>query len=136
MKIKVGQILGAFQSGALSRLANASLPMRTALRLKEVLKTGQDALQEYDKERIALCETYAPINPETNNYDIPEDRRAEFQVEADALLQKEIDFPNPFTPAQLLSSQSITANDLLILDWLIVSEPEQSERKGKLARAA
>lgn len=122
MKLKTGQVLGAFQSGALSRLANTPLPMRTSLKLKEVLKASQDALHVYDTERIALCESYVPMDKATGNYEIPDDEKAEFQVLADALLQKEVEIPgDPFTPSQLLSSQSITANDLLILDWLIVS---------------
>lgn len=143
MQVKMGNILGSFQSGALGRLANASLPMRTALRLKDVLKAAQDALHDYDTQRIALCESYVPCDPATGNYEIPDDKKPEFQVLADALLQKDVDIPGePFTPSQLLSSQSFTANDLLVLDWLIltqdVSEVPSSNghKKLKLATAS
>ena len=130
IKLKVGNLVGSFQSGALTRLANASLPIKTASQLKKVLTFSQDAMKEYDKDRIAVCEKYGKLNPKTNDYEFVNDdgehdpaKFEAFQKEGEDLLQKELEFPvQPFSLQAFFSSHSMTANDLMVLDWLIIIE--------------
>jgi hypothetical protein len=142
IKLKVGNVLGAFQSGALARLANSNLPIKTAAQLKRVLEQSQKAHKEYEAERLAVCEEFGKLNAETGDYEflneegeLDKERLEAFQLAGAELLQKDLTFDGkPFGISQFYSSQSITANDLMILEWLIdvpveaeAKEPEASE---------
>lgn len=134
MKVKVGQIVASFQSGALTRLAQAAMPMSTALRFKSVLKDTQEILQTYDENRVKLCAEFGTLNEETQNYDIVPEKMADFQEVSGGLLQEEVDVAgDTFSSGSFLSSQTIAPNDLLILDWLIQTESNvlPMPKKGK-----
>lgn len=145
IKLKVGNVLGAFQSGALSRLANSNLPIKTAAQLKPILEKTQKAMQDYEKERLAVCEEFGKLNPESGDYEflneegeLDKERFEAFQKAGSELLQKDLTFEGkPFGVSQFFSSQSITANDLMILDWLIdvpvEAAPKETEESASTA---
>jgi hypothetical protein len=146
IKLKVGNILGAFQSGALSRLANSNLPIKTAAALKPILEKASKAMKDYDADRLEVCKKYGKLNETSGDYEflneegeLDKEKFEAFSKEGGDLLQKELTFPGkPFGVSQFFSSQSITANDLMILDWLIdvPVETEATEPEPTASSAA
>lgn len=135
IKVKIGTLVGSQQSGALTRLAQSAMPMNTALRFKDLLKQIQEALNLYDERRVAVCQDFGTLNTVTQNYDIVPEKMAEFQQLSGDLLQEDIDLiGDPFTGQAFLSSQSISPNDLLILDWLFQSETAEIKQMPKPKR--
>jgi hypothetical protein len=135
LKLKIGDLVNAFQTQALNRLANTNLPIKTAAQLQSVLKQANEAVEQYDKDRIATCAKFGKLNPETNNYEfLGEDGQPdhelidEFQKSLDQLMQKELTFfGDPFSLSKFYSSHSITASDLMILDWLFAIETDAQQ---------
>jgi hypothetical protein len=146
IKLKVGNLVGAFQSGALSRLANSNLPIKTASQVKRVLEHAQEAMKQYDDDRLAVCAQFGKLNETSGDYEflneegeLDKEKFEAFSKEGGDLLQKELTFPGkPFGVSQFFSSQSITANDLMILDWLIdvPVETEATEPEPTASSAA
>lgn len=131
---QIGQLLGSVQSGALGRLTQASLPVKTAVRLKAILDVVNEALRDYDAKRIALCAKFGVLNPDSGNYEFetPE-LSTEFQTRASLLLQNTINiqseplalsgFFSSHSLSDRFSSHSLSVSDLGILEWLIETDP-------------
>lgn len=130
IKIKIGRLVGSHESGALSRLADASMPINTAMRLTELYEDIQGHLLRYEKDRIALLQKHSPKNDdgtyklkEDGSADLSPDQIKAFQDELGLVLHTEVELCGTvLRKANLLSSTAISPNDLRILEWLIPNE--------------
>jgi len=132
-QVKIGVLVGAHESGALTRFANTSLPFNTAALVKETLTDITRILQDYDKERVALLEQYMtkdedgkPVFAEGGA--VLFDDRAAFDAALGLVLHSEVNVRHiPFRKSQMLSSTAISPNDLMLLSWLIDCPDEDAE---------
>lgn len=117
--IKIGQVVKAVD--ALRVICNEPLPILTTFKLKTILKQLEGTLETFNETKTDIIKRYGTLE-ENGDYTIPTENLAE----ADKLFQEVLDSELPITiePIKLdektLENLRISANDLLLLDWLIV----------------
>jgi len=130
IKVKIGNLIGSQESGALSRFANASMPVNTAMRLRETYQDIHNVLQGYEKDRLELLTKHSPKN-EDGSWKLKEDGSADlspeqlkaFHDELGTILHAEVTLRGSvIRRSNLLSSTAISPNDLAVLEWLIPDE--------------
>lgn len=124
MKIKLSQLINSVTSGALGHLANTDLPIKTAFRLKSMLRECGTHIEDHDRLRADILSTHGTLNEEKGIYefDSPE-KQAEADREYAELLRTEIDIPGePLKLRDFHSSSAFRAAHLAELEWLIDTE--------------
>lgn len=138
LKIKLGVLVGAAESDSLSRFANTSLPFKTAKSLKAMLAQMQDVLQTYDKDKTNLLGEFC-AKDEKGDFILNAQGGATFELgrldlfnaEMGKVLHEEVEIiGDKLKPSQMLSSTVISANDLMLLEWLIESEDAKVMEAG------
>jgi hypothetical protein len=109
-------------AGALNVLANQPLPARAGYRLGKIVSAVGDELKAYDAARRAACARYGPLNEKTGQYDIPDDKKGDFEREIAELQASEVEIGGDVLPLSAIESASVPAAALLALDWLIVDD--------------
>lgn len=121
MQVTVQQIVNG--APALRSLANEKLPARVAFRLSGVLKQVQEHLSAYDEARIQTLENAGCTKREDGTgYEIPEDRHGDIESEINSLLTEEVEIAANPIPLSALDGASLTAQQLMALDWLITDD--------------
>jgi len=137
IKVKIGNLIGSQESGALSRFACASMPFKTARRMRETLEDIQDVLRTYEKDRLELLTKHSPKN-EDGTWKLKEDGSADltpeqlraFHDELGEILHAEVTLRGShITQSNLFSSTGISPNDLAVLEWLIPDESKPESEK-------
>ncbi len=133
MKVKIGTLVAAFESGSLPKLANDSgLPVKTTFRLARIWKRAIEAMEDYNRERVALGHQHGKLVPELNKFEFSSEEDEEaFQKGGRELVDLEVEFDaepfvmDDFGPRKISAGDFLSANDLLNLEWLIVeTRPE------------
>ncbi len=131
-------VLAGSQELGILGLANNRFNGPTSTKFIKLFKIIQPEYEEFQKQRIALCERLGKKNDTTNVYDIDEERKEEFDNEFRELLNAKISIPNDLkisadslrTPLNLKEAMelkatsievAITPAELDLLSWLIVN---------------
>ena len=146
MNIKLGQLINSMSTShpmvtpSLTKFANdGGLPIKTTFRLNKVWKVALEEFKSYEAARKQLCETHGTLEEGADEYQFTAESRIEFDKEYAALLDVDVELPGePFTiddltPRKLGSADFLSANDFLVLSWLIVDEPEPVKAKEQAA---
>lgn len=137
MRISLKTLIASIEGNALPKFANdGSLPIKTTFRLNKIWKAALDEFKAFNESRTKLCEQYGTLDEDKTEYafQTPAKRKA-FDEEFKSLLEVEVDIPGePFTladlgPRKITSSEFLSAQDFLALEWLIVDEAEEAPKK-------
>lgn len=140
IKLTLKQLTDAMQSGAISRLVtDRDLSMKAKYRLKDIWKQALGYFEQYEESRIELCKEHGYL--ENGNYEFEsDDKKAEFNAAVIDLKSVEVTLTgNVFTFADLTkkigAADTLSAEDLFLLEWLIVDEIEEAAKEETAAAA-
>ena len=90
MNIEVNLLVTAV--GVLKTLDTTKMKLNTAYKLKQILNSCQDAINDFEGRRIGLAQKYGKLPEGEQFYQFPDDTaRESFQSELTELLSQEID---------------------------------------------
>lgn len=152
MKVRLGDLVKAMtkqnpldptEIPALVQFARlTTVPVPTIFRIRRIWKAAIKEFELYEDLRKALCEKYAKLNEERQEYifSTPK-KREQFEAEYNLMLQVDIELPGePFTerdfgPRKVTSAEPfLSAEDLLKLEWLITDEEPAPKKAAAQAR--
>jgi hypothetical protein len=124
--MKLGKLVDPQFQLILRKLANQEMSLRTAFKLKGIVKRLSDELLKYDEVRTEALKRLGNKN-EDGSVDIDgngqvklsEDNLALFAKEIDALLATEVDIGS-ISAADLGDKVSMSTADLLVLDFVVI----------------
>lgn len=103
-----------------NRLANERFTGRTSLKFMKLSRMFQQELDSFDKVRTNLCHKFSEGKIlENGNYDIPDDKREEFNTEFNEMLKQPVEFPLSLKCSLDEITVPISGAELLSLSWLI-----------------
>ena len=138
--LTLGQLVDSAE--ALSRLAALKLKPRIALRVKRMLRAAQLELDDFNKTRIPLAEQYGHKSADGTKYEfatpeagqvftdaLADVRQEEITLEAATLMLEDLERTLRCEKCghTMHDEGEISGGDLLVLDWLILEEPEKAE---------
>jgi hypothetical protein len=106
--------------GSLARLINNDLPIKTAFRLKTIVRRINEIFKDYEEMRVELCKKLGTLDEATGQYEFGENL-ATFKTELSELQDDAVEIvpEGRFTIASFNSSMAISPVDLERLEWLI-----------------
>jgi hypothetical protein len=115
MDLKLVQIIRAIS--AIQRLKEMPLSPAIALQVMRALRPINVEVETFEKLRDETIRAYNHIE---NGYPkVPDDKRAEFNNQMDAVLETKIELPADFKPVPFaLITREISSGDLMLLEWL------------------
>ena len=116
MKITLGQLGAALPS--LQKLAQLDLPVKIAFRISRFLKQAETEGQTLATIRSRLLKEFGEPMKESGQFRVLPDKIDDFKAELEKLQSEEIEFN--FQPISLenLGDIFLSAQDLLVLDFL------------------
>ena len=124
--MKLSKLVDPQFQAVLRKLAAQEIPLRTAFKLKGIIKTGNDELAKYDEVRGDALKRFGD-KKEDGSLDIDangtvqlsSDNKEQFVAELNALLASDINLGN-VKLSELGDKVSLTTQELLNLEDLIV----------------
>jgi hypothetical protein len=124
--MKLSKLVDPQFQAVLRKLAAQEIPLRTAFKLKGIIKTGNDELAKYDEVRGDALKRFGD-KKEDGSLDIDAngavqlsgDNKEQFVAELNALLASDINLGN-VKLSELGDKVSLTTQELLNLEDLIV----------------
>ncbi|CAM6003912.1 unnamed protein product [Sphagnum balticum] len=124
--MKLSKLVDPQFQAVLRKLAAQEIPLRTAFKLKGIIKTGNDELAKYDEVRGDALKRFGD-KKEDGSLDIgangtvqlSSDNKEQFVAELNALLASDINLGN-VKLSELGDKVSLTTEELLNLEDLIV----------------
>lgn len=109
---------------AFMKLSQERLPVALALKLKRILKQVQADVRDFEEQRVALIEKYTYIkNTKTGERDFNnEEDKPLFDEEMKSILDTEVEILGQRVGLNELNDLTVTASDLLVLEWLFEEE--------------
>ena len=120
MKITLGQLNAALPS--LQKLAKLDLPIKIAFHISRFLKQAEIEGKTLADIRTKVLKDFGQPTEETGQYRIPPEKIEDFKAKIEELQKEEVEFD--FQPIILddLGNISLSAQDILAIDFLFVSE--------------
>ena len=145
IKVKIGNLVGSHESGALSHFANAKLPTATRYRLTQTLNDVQNAIREFEVKKRELLAKHTPKNKDGSwklkkdgTSDLSPEQLKAFHEELRELLNVEVTLRGSVVlRSHQFATTAISTNDQMILEWLIPQEesdepkPEPNQQLNK-----
>lgn len=124
--MKLSKLVDPQYQSILRKLSTQDIPLRTAFKLRGIIKTGNDELNKYEEVRADALKRFGD-KKEDGSLDVDEkgsvnltgDNKQKFIDELNALLMVDINV-GKIKLEELGDKASLTAHELLILDDLIV----------------
>lgn len=107
---------------ALDILAAQPLPARASFRLGKIVNAVSDEVKAYHASRLAACERYGTLNKQTEEYDIPPEKRPAFEAEIKELQDSEVEIAGDPVPLSLIEGANVPAAVMAALNWLVVDD--------------
>lgn len=134
MNIKLFQLISAFGdngSGPLNKLAMQPMPASSAFKIKRVIASLSKELEAYTESKNDLVKKYGEESDDGNIGVRPDNEHwSEFQKEFVDLVNQEIEINIPLLKPEDLVGD-ISAQDLIILDFIFEPEPEPNTAPAK-----
>ena len=122
MKVTLGQLKVSIK--ALNRLSAIPLSAKLSYRLMRLTRDAVKEIELFDKVHIELIKKYGGIESGNGDINLPDERLPEFMPEFNELVQQEAEVYGKPMSIDEFSKVEISANDLLVLSWLI-QDPEE-----------
>lgn len=123
--MKLGKLVDPNYQAVLKKLAAQEIPLRTAFKLRGIIKTSNDEFAKYEEVRADALKRFGDrkedgsLDADANGtVKLSEENMAQFVAELNLLLGTEVSVGN-IKLSELGEKASLTANDLMILDSLI-----------------
>jgi hypothetical protein len=113
--MKLGTLVEA--KPALERLASEKMPAKVSYKIARIIRLVNPFLEDYDMVIKKLFEKYAEDIEGVRS--VPKDKFEEFKDEVMAIREEEVEPPLPYKLLLDELPESMTAFDLMALDWLI-----------------
>jgi hypothetical protein len=120
--MKLGKLVNPQFKAALNKLAAQDLPLRTAFKLKGVIKTTNDELQKYDNVRTEALHRFGDkdekgnlINLENGSVKLSDDNMKQFVSELNELLSSEVNMI-AIKVGELGEKVNLSASELFALE--------------------
>jgi hypothetical protein len=139
IRTTLSKLVNAVNSGALARLASKELPIKTAFKLRNLIKQTAPIMENYETSRVEMLKKVdAKLNEQTQIWDFPTpEARAAFDAEFKELVEVDIEInASTLKLANFNASISFTTMDLDLLDWLIIDVDQEQEPEAQTAAAA
>ena len=123
MKITLGQLNDSIQ--ILNRLKDERVSSaKLGYRLGKLYRSAQAEFKEFVDVHMALLREYGtPHEGNESQWDIPEEKLAEFNKKWTELLSVEVEvWGNPFKVEEVEGQLELTPAEFAILEWLIIGD--------------
>lgn len=139
MKVSLSQLLMSAdiqqnnenQMGALSRLSRVEMPIASSFSLKGIIGQVNKYLDQFREEVLDLYKKHGTYNAKSDSWvvDNPSKKKV-FSADYTELISIQVDIAGNLLKASDFSPTSqISADDLIILSWLIEDETDKIEVK-------
>jgi hypothetical protein len=122
MKVTLGELKNSTQ--ALNRLSAIPISAKLSYRLMRITRDASKELELFHQVHIELIKKHGGVESENGNIVVPPERMAEFAPEFNELAQQEAEVYGKPMSIDEFSKVEISANDLMVLSWLI-QDPEE-----------
>lgn len=147
MKATLGQIKIAIESGALGRLANASLPVKTAYWLGRTIDAADSEAARIEKQRVELIKKHGQEGDEAagGGWEVMPESLVAYMSEFSELLSESVEITGHELTLDELEGVKLSGVDLIQLRWLVVAEADEAmpasvsqigDKRKKKAQAA
>jgi len=123
--MKLGKLVDPQYQAVLRKLASQEIPLRTAFKLRGIIKTGNDEFAKYEEVRADALKRFGKRKEdgsldadEKGTVALSEENMTQFVAELNALLSTDVDV-GTIKISELGEKASLTAQELTILDDLI-----------------
>lgn len=123
--MKLGKLVDPQYQAILRKLAAQELPLRTAFKLRGIIKTGNDEFAKYEEVRADALKRFGDRKEdgsldadEKGTVKLSEENMQQFVAELNALLATDINV-GTIKVSELGDKASLTTQDLITLDSLI-----------------
>ena len=123
--MKLGKLVDPQYQAVLRKLASQEIPLRTAFKLRGIIKVGNDEFAKYEEVRADALKRFGNRKEdgsldadEKGTVALNEENMAQFVAELNGLLATDVDV-GTIKVSELGEKASLTAQDLMILDSLI-----------------
>lgn len=121
LEVKLAQLVAS--APALGRLCAEKAPARITFTLARVTKSINSELETYEKTRMSLLEKYGTLSEDKSHYKFESREQSEkFELELKELLETPVSLQHSPLALDQLETVSVSAADLMALDWLIVED--------------
>ncbi len=125
VKVKLGVVASPGFSAALRKMVEGNLPVRTAFKLKGVIKCVNDELAKYEEVRTSLLKKYGKKKEggelelgDNNQVQFEPDQMQAFVKEFDELLATEVELPT-IAVSELGEKLEISTSDLMAVESIV-----------------
>ena len=123
--MKLGNIVDKRFSDAMAKLGNQKIPLKTAFKLKTILKLAQAEATKYDEIRTDICERYGSrdekgelMSDEKGNVKLEGGNLEQWTKEIQELIDLDIEFPVIKLSELGDEVGNLTMFDLMLLDFI------------------
>jgi hypothetical protein len=119
MKVKASLLVTAVS--ILSSIDLTAMRLSTSYKVRQVLRESQDAVKDFETQRIALAEELGTLNEDKTKYDFETDEiGAEFRKRLQVMMDDEIDIDVKKIPVDLLDEYiTIEPQNIPYVEWFI-----------------
>lgn len=107
---------------ALNIFAAQPVPMLVSFRVGKIVNEVGRELRAYDEARLAACARYGTPNEGTGHYDIPDEKRGDFDAELKHLLDAEVEVAGEPVALSLVEGVKVPPAVAAQLMWLFAEE--------------
>jgi len=109
------------QPSPLLRVASAVKGVN-AMRIVATIRSANQAFEDFEVARIALCSQLGTLNEATNNYDLTPENQAKLDEQCDLMLNETVYITGYKLTADDVAGTEINGLDMFIMPWLFAVE--------------
>lgn len=123
MKITLGRLFDS--KDALTKLAEAELPVNEAYNVSRILKSAQQELTFLDQERQKLVKKYSDEPDKDGNIKVKDENFQQFMEEFVKVLELQVEIAgDPIDISKVGDEVKLTAKDMIVLEPLLKNSGE------------
>ena len=131
MKLTLVQIVSGYQ--ALENIGTEKMPIKLAYIFQRNMRTLQPDFKDYEQKRTELIKTKYGVEQENGNWIVPQEKKKKFTTELETLGELELELDIRTIDLSNVN-MNIAPNDLFILEWMFIEEPETLVPTPKVSR--
>lgn len=123
--MKLKRLIDPKFKASLTSLNSQKLPLKTAFKLKTIIKKVDEEYEKYDQVRVAALNSYGDKNEEgalvideNGNIPLSGDNAQSFVKEMNDLIDLDVEIPT-ISVSDLGSELSISSEELMLLDFIV-----------------
>lgn len=119
IKISLGQLKAVYENGAMEKLADMELPVKSVFKLIKLLKEIEPELKNLDETRIKLIKKYGKEVKDENgeeNIQVKDEEKDNYMKEWIEILNTEVEFDYEKFSLNDLGDIKLNTKDMLVLE--------------------